>query len=190
MIEHFYKDIEGWFDYEEVFQQMVQEFDSGAHFVEIGAYLGKSTAYMAVEIANSNKNIRFDVVDTWRGSPEHQEGGVVYTESMVNDTAFAIFTENLKPAAAYYNPMKSDSVGAAKLYADNSLDFVFIDATHEYESVLADIAAWRSKVKIGGYLCGHDYDPPHWPGVVRAVDEMFPDDFTVTGISWIHKVKQ
>jgi len=29
---------------------------------------------MAVEIANSGKDIKFDCVDTWGGSVEHQEG--------------------------------------------------------------------------------------------------------------------
>jgi hypothetical protein len=47
------------------------------------------------------------------------------------------------------------------------LDFVFIDADHSYPAVKADIAAWKPKVKVGGWLCGHDYD---LRAVKRAVD--------------------
>lgn len=187
-MEHFYKSIKGWFDYEAVFSQMVNEFDHGSHFVEIGAFYGQSTAYMAVEIANSNKNIKFDVVDTWRGSPEHQKDGWDYQEAMVNDTAFDIFTQNLKPAVGFYNPIKMNSVDAAKLYEDYSLDFVFIDAAHDYISVRNDIDAWLPKVKIGGYLCGHDYNANNHDGVWQAVTEKFKDNFEVIGVSWIHKI--
>ena len=52
-----------------------------------------------------------------------------------------------------------------------ALDVVYIDASHEYEDVRADIAAWWPLVKPGGLLCGDDYDPVTDPGVVRAVDE-------------------
>jgi hypothetical protein len=74
-MNHFYHTIHGWFDFEQVYSNMVNSHNDGAHFVEVGAFYGKSSAYMAVEIANSNKKIKFDVVDTWRGSPEHREGG-------------------------------------------------------------------------------------------------------------------
>ena len=52
--------------------------------------------------------------------------------------------------------MQMASIAAAATFADATLDFVFIDADHSYEAAKADIAAWRSKVKPGGILCGHD----------------------------------
>lgn len=53
-------------------------------------------------------------------------------------------------------------------FADGSLDFVWLDAGHDYASVRSDIAAWLPKVKPGGLLGGDD-----WPmdGVARAVRE-------------------
>ena len=53
---------------------------------------------------------------------------------------------------------------------DNSLDMVYIDAKHDYQTVERDLKSWDKKVKPGGFICGHDYNP-EWPGVVRAVDE-------------------
>ena len=42
-IEHIYKNIEGWFDFENIYSDMVNRFDSNSHFVEIGSWLGRST---------------------------------------------------------------------------------------------------------------------------------------------------
>jgi predicted O-methyltransferase YrrM len=55
---------------------------------------------------------------------------------------------------------------------DGSLDFVFIDADHEYESVIRDIKAWAPKVKPGGLVSGHD---THFPGVLKAINELIPN---------------
>jgi predicted O-methyltransferase YrrM len=185
-VEHFYQNIHGWFDFQGLYTKMVEYHLTDSHFVEVGAFYGKSAAYMAVEIANSGKSIKFDVVDTWRGSPEHQEGAWDHREDMVNDTAFEVFTENMKPAEGFYNAVKLHSTEAAKLHEDNSLDFVFIDASHEYESVKADIEAWYPKIKLGGYIGGHDYVPGQY-GVYQAVDERFIKDFDLYGVSWLHR---
>jgi predicted O-methyltransferase YrrM len=63
-MEHFYQQIEGWFDFQNLYSEMVERYPSGSHFVEIGAWFGCSTSYMAVEIANSDKLIWFDTIDT------------------------------------------------------------------------------------------------------------------------------
>lgn len=69
--------------------------------------------------------------------------------------------------------IKKPSVEAAKDVPDGSLDFVYIDAAHDYENVKLDINAWTPKVKIGGIVAGDDfYDFPSGKGgVMRAVTE-------------------
>jgi len=64
--------------------------------------------------------------------------------------------------------IKGKSADAAILITDNSLDFVYIDANHTYESMAEDISLYYPKVKKGGLLSGHDYD---YGSVKRAVDE-------------------
>ena len=59
-MEHFYNNIKGWFNFDDLYSEMVAKHPSGSHFVEIGCWRGKSTAFMAVEIINSNKDIKFD----------------------------------------------------------------------------------------------------------------------------------
>ena len=63
-MEHFYESIYGFCDYLGLYKKMVKIFSSGSHFVEIGSFLGKSSVYMAVEIINSGKDIKFDCISS------------------------------------------------------------------------------------------------------------------------------
>jgi len=62
---------------------------------------------------------------------------------------------------------------------DGSIDFAYIDAgTHSYEICMRDIKVWWPKIRIGGFLSGHDYPcvptaVTKFPGVKQAVDESF-----------------
>jgi hypothetical protein len=48
------------------------------------------------------------------------------------------------------------------IFADESLDFAYIDANHAYSFVKQDIDLWWPKVKKGGWLCGHDFLKIDW----------------------------
>ena len=180
-MNHFYQNIHGWFDFDNIYKSMVENAQDGFHFVEVGAWKGKSAAYMCVEIANSGKQIKFDCVDIWTGA-----GGVYdFDLSVKNQTLYDEFIANMLPVEKYYTPVKEFSDKAAKLYLDNSLDFVFIDAGHDYENISADIDAWLPKVKSGGWIGGHDYMSA--PGVRQAVSERF-SAVKLDGTSWLlHK---
>jgi FkbM family methyltransferase len=62
-------------------------------------------------------------------------------------------------------------------------DLVFLDAGHDEPSVRADIAHWLPQVKPGGFLAGHDYEPAY-PGLIKAVDEMFPKAEHENSVWW------
>lgn len=173
-MEHFYENLHGWSDDEvrQLYTNAVKEHSDDAHFVEVGSWKGKSAAYMCVEIANSGKKIKFDCVDTWLGSDEHKDGGSFRDADVVEGTLFNTFSNNMKPVEEYYTAVRLPSVEAAKMYEDESLDFVFIDAAHDYENVKADILAWLPKIKKGKMLCGHDWG---WSGVNKAVLELLPE---------------
>ena len=71
-----------------------------------------------------------------------------------------------------YHLIVADSIEAAKSFKNGSLDFVFIDGDHTYDSVKQDIEAWYPKIKPGGHIAGHDY--LYSEDVRRAVDAAFP----------------
>lgn len=177
-MNHFYKSIDGWFDFNALYTQQVYRAANGAHFVEVGAWKGKSTAFMAVEIASSGKKIKFDVVDHWLGSLE------LMGDAAVKDgTLYDVFMENLKPAAPYFTPIRMPSVQAASLYRPESLDFVFLDGSHEYADVMEDMCAWYPLVKPGGTLAGHDIACPDVSKAVSVFLGGFPE---VIGSCWSH----
>lgn len=152
-MDHIYEAIPGWTGFLPLYAQMVKEAHGGCHFVEVGAYLGRSASFMAVEIINSGKKIKFDVVDLWRVP----EGSTDNVFAKVPPDFFPLFEANVAPVRKWINVRRMPSVEAAASYQDGSLDFVFIDACHEFDAVVEDIRAWRPKMKQGGVMAGDDY---------------------------------
>src|SRR6185436_14587326 len=71
------------------------------------------------------------------------------------------------------------SLEAAERIPHHSIDFVYIDARHDYAAVMEDLGAWFDKVRPGGIIAGHDYLDGHFPagvfGVKSAVDTFFSE---------------
>lgn len=168
-MEHFHYSIPGWFTFPKLYSHMVERYDN-ARFVEVGTWQGSSAAYMGVEIINSGKNIQFDVYDIW-GRYSIDGLNTKNPEKYPDNFVEKLFRANINPVKHVVNARKLDSVSASKLYKDESLDFVFIDADHTYEAVLNDIHHWFPKVKHGGHIAGHDYFND--PGVQKAVRTYF-----------------
>ena len=157
---------------------MVSRFDSGSHFVEVGAFLGQSAVYMGVEIINSGKNIKFDCIDHWEGSEEHNDNDEVNLERLYED-----FLENIKPVKGIINPIRANSIDASKLYKLNSLDFIFIDASHDTDAVKADLMHWMPRLKEDGVIAGDDLDNG---GVAEAVKWFFDNEkLDIVGRQWM-----
>jgi predicted O-methyltransferase YrrM len=53
-----------------------------------------------------------------------------------------------------------------------SADLLFIDSSHDRESVLAAFSAWRSALARGAAVAFHDYRHDQYPGVREAVLEL------------------
>jgi SAM-dependent methyltransferase len=180
-----YTDIQGWFDEEWLYDRMIDGAADDATFVEVGCWLGRSTAYAASRIRDGRRSIAFYAVDTWEGSSN--EPAMVEAVGQAGGSVFEVFRRNMEDAgvAEVVRPLRMPSVCAARLFADGCLDFVFIDADHRCEAVQADIAAWRPKVKQGGTLAGHDWNT--YGSVQQAVTAMLGRNFTVEGNCWIHQ---
>lgn len=73
--------------------------------------------------------------------------------------------------------IKGDTVYAASVVPDNSLDFIFCDSCHSYDHLLAEIRAWAPKIKDTGYFTGHDI---FFETVELAVREAFGKDWEET----------
>jgi len=128
------------------------------------------------------------VLDTWRGSklisvdPWLAESADAYRDrANVTQDEHELYYERASRDLAAFGARseiwRMTSLEAAALVPDDSLDFVFIDARHDYVSVLEDLGAWFPKLRAGAIIAGHDYVDGMLEegefGVKRAVDEFF-----------------
>lgn len=159
--------------------------------VEIGSWLGESTEVIASFI----RPFPVHVVDWFKGNKGTELEGIAEKEDI-----FPLFKKNMEELGLYdqIRPLLMDSVSASRFFKDNYFDFVFIDASHDYESVKADIEAWLPKVRTGGIICGHDCEARDWDekyihqdvhdhkhhGVIKAVNEAFGDSFNIDERIW------
>jgi len=91
-------------------------------------------------------------VDPWRAWPDYR----THLDQAEWDRLMAVACERLAPYPAKI--VRATSVEAAQDVPDDSLDFVYIDGKHDWESVELDIVVWREKVRDGGMICGHDWN--------------------------------
>jgi cephalosporin hydroxylase len=171
--EH-WKDVEGFFTYPQLYKDVVRKANRADLLIEVGSYKGQSACYMAEEIRNSGKDLLFICVDHFQGSEEHTDKDF-----------YGQFLRNTAPLARYIHPLREDSVTASKRFKDGDVFFVFIDASHDYDSVKADIQAWLPKVKKGGILAGHDW---HHQPIKDAVRDTIGEVETYIGNCWVKRI--
>jgi len=164
--------IEGWMDDPDLIW-LAEQARVHSMIAEVGSWLGRSTRALADNTAG-----HVYAIDTWKGSDEPTFDQIMPDRS--SDWPFETFLRNMEdlPKERVIT-FRLTSLEAASYFKHMSVmfDMVFIDASHDYENVKVDIAAWLPLVQKGGIICGHDYvpeKPNNWPGVVQAVNEFFP----------------
>jgi hypothetical protein len=131
---------------------------------EIGVRDGKFISYLL----DSFPGLNMYAVDPW----VHQPGAAEDYLHLDFDAVYKRYKERTAHSRNRITELRMYSEQAAKYVVDGTLDFAFIDAQHDYDSVMQDIKLWHPKVRQGGILTGHDYTA-RFPGVVHAVDDFF-----------------
>lgn len=144
------------------------------HGVEIGVRRASNLKELAKN-KHWEKGMLFGV-DCWSEDPEKPE---------INDAGFSqqqldmqywqcVSDFSLNP---FVKLVRNFSYEASLTFPDEYFDFIYIDAAHDYDSMVEDLNAWWPKLKKGGILSGHDYIEYDvvWRGkkceVFRAVNE-------------------
>lgn len=136
----------------------------------IGAEVGAATGLTTVHLLEHCLSLTcLYVADDWRivvppGHPTYYEGHPWSLPNMEE-----VFLEKVSKHKDRVRIVKGLSWESAQ-FVNEKLDFVFIDASHDYESVKKDLKAWTPLVKEGGVICGHDINIE---GVRNAVKEKF-----------------
>jgi hypothetical protein len=130
--------------------------------VELGSWVGSSAVYLA---QNSAPDTLVYAVDHWLGSAEHH---VQAPFNAMLPTLYQQFLSNVKNVGLTHKiiPVRMTTLEAARSL-NIQPDMIYIDASHDEESVYQDIMAWYPKLQSNGIMCGDDFN---WPGVARAVN--------------------
>jgi len=99
------------------------------------------------------------LVDVWR--PLSLEDYNDISNGINHQDAYKETMDKIKGYEDRTFMLRMDGKSASELFEDMSLDFVYIDANHTYQSVKEDIEDWYPKIKSGGLLLGHDYMPSY-----------------------------
>ncbi len=122
--------------------------------VEIGTLYGRSTSFMATGAKDS---VRVYAIDCWEGVHYHR---------MIQAVEYFTKLDLMKKIKI----IKGYSTRVVKSFK-GSIDMLYIDADHAYESVKADYLAWFPFLKKGGIVAFHDHILPKYPGIVKFVAE-------------------
>ena len=135
--------------------------------VEIGSYKGRSTIAIGSALKEAGRGSLVSI------DPHMPTGKPSYAREHGDIDTLAEFQENIARAgvAAYVKSVQAVSTDARKSYDMQPVDMLFVDGSHDYEDVLADIDAWSPFLVAGGIAAFND---PYGPGVNRALRERLP----------------
>lgn len=204
-----WEDVPGYFDFGDIYSRMVAEAPvTGDHFVEIGVLFGRSALFMAETIRTSGKSIVFDAIDkmTDEARPQWRQEFASMAQALPSEAARVAAREVLERATGladiskwyaretgldkYINFHAESGQDRSRAYKTGDLGFVFIDSDHSYTDTKELLQAYWPRVRTGGVLAGHDYNHGEWPEVVRVVDELFYNQFKLSGGSWIVRKRE
>lgn len=175
-------------DHLPVLRQLALLVRPGGHLVEVGSFAGESTRVF-LEVG-----LRVHAIDPWDNASRDRlhEGAVDFDSThrwhFDMSDAERRFDELKSQFPEQLIKMKGYDWQFADDFPAASVDAVYLDAVHTYDDTLIAIARWRSKIKRGGILCGHDY-ANYFPGVVQAVHEAIGEPQRVfADSSWMFDV--
>lgn len=136
--------------------------------IEVGSWLGKSTRHIASLLPAHG---RLYAVDTWKGSLCQQIDNDPFHCAHKVPTLYEQFLSNVIHANLTNKiiPIQMPSLKASKELSSliQQIDFIYIDAEHDTESVFKDMEAWYPYISgKRGILCGDDWS---WESVRIAV---------------------
>lgn len=154
-----YEQIGGWFDWHETYRRWARELPDGGVIVEVGCFLGRSTRFLADELASLGKRAKIIAVDTWEGSPEMQHmpvvaEGRIYEQFCANLAPYLTRQGQDDPPVAVYVKRGDSSTIGRELGV--GVQYVWLDGDHSLAGVTADLEAWWPHVVPGGEMGGHD----------------------------------
>ncbi|MHA1380739.1 MAG: class I SAM-dependent methyltransferase [Candidatus Helarchaeota archaeon] len=165
-------DLQGWFHPEEGqwYQEQAKKCTKG-WIVEIGSWKGLSTSYLTPILINKPQKLW--CIDHWQGSNDQYSqfyNDLLSRAEKIGTPVPKQFQYNLKKLKIPYKLLQMNSRKASNFFKNRSCCLIFLDASHDYNSVQGDLESWWPKVASGGVLAGHNFSND-FSGLRKAVEE-------------------
>ncbi len=163
--------IPGWYfkTHFDFFNFMITCLPEQCTVVECGVFFGRSTIDLAKRLELAGKKFHIFAVDSffWWGWIKRDN---FLNEELRNefDNVVSLCGKDMLKIFHHYllennlenviTPVKSQILDYAKKVEDRSVDLCYIDSSHQYQDTIDEIQAWLPKIKVGGWMCGDDYD--------------------------------
>jgi predicted O-methyltransferase YrrM len=154
----------GWFHHGAKILELVEQHQSKV-CVELGTWLGASAIPVARAIRRWGGTLT--CVDTWAGDVHTPDPSRPSAPWMLVSCARNIMDAGV---GANVRLIPATTIDAAAVWTE-PIDYLYIDADHSYEAVLADLDVWVPHVKQGGLILGDDYGHHLFRGVRQAWDD-------------------
>jgi predicted O-methyltransferase YrrM len=117
--------------------------------VEIGSYLGRSTAVLAHAVAQAERAPAV-AVDPHTGD---------LTVAGRPEDTHERFLQNMRAAgiSPHVHPIHATSVAAAAAWTGEPVELLFVDGLHTHEAVVADVESWSPFLTAGACVVFDDY---------------------------------
>lgn len=142
-----------------------------------GVEVGVQRGYFSEEILSRWQGSHLISIDPWLEDPTGEYVDIANVGQSQQDKLYQETCDRLARFGARSSVWRLTSVEASSLVPHHSLDFAYLDARHDYDSVLEDLEAWFDKIRPGGVIAGHDYIDGKFDagifGVKSAVDDFF-----------------
>lgn len=125
--------------------------------VGCGVEIGVKHGFFSEILLAGWKGRRLVSVDPWLTDDPENYRDTANVDQEEQEANFEFTKSRLSRFGPRSTVWRMTSIEAAKVVPDATLDFVYIDARHDYESVKEDLNAWLPKLRPGGILAGHDY---------------------------------
>jgi hypothetical protein len=143
--------------------------------VEIGVQRGRYSEFL---LTNWHGR-RLVSVDPWREVPDGEYVDRANVPQAAQEGRYRETVERLQRFGSRSEIWRMTSAEAATHVEAGTLDFVYVDARHDFDSVLEDLGCWWPKLRPGAIMAGHDYVDGDLPngvfGVKSAVDRFFDE---------------
>lgn len=139
---------------QQIIINLLKEKQITGTFVEVGTWKGA----FAADLLKKINPVKLYCVDPYKYFSDFSYKDCMNLKLQVESERIFQNTKSIleKISPNTFEIVRATSMEAVRRFQDNSLDFVYIDANHEYNFVLEDILEWYKKVKPGGILAGDD----------------------------------